>query len=108
MLLPLVGYLMIFVIVVLLLKGKMTPIVVLVAVPFLAALALGYNPTEISEFIKKGVSTTMNTAILLFFSVIFFGVMSDVGVFDIVVDFLVRKAGINVVAITAVQAQGIA
>lgn len=34
MLLPLVGYLMIFVIVVLLLKGKMTPIVVLVAAPF--------------------------------------------------------------------------
>ena len=65
---------MIFVIVVLLLKGKMTPIVVLVAVPFLAALVLGYNPVEISGFIKKGVSTTMNTAILLFFSVIFFGV----------------------------------
>ena len=104
MLLPLVGYLMIFIIVALLLKGKMTPIVVLVVVPFLAALVLGYNPVEVSEFIKKGVSTTMNTAILLFFSVIFFGVMSDVGVFDIVVDFLVRKAGMNVVAVTAVTA----
>ncbi|WP_199735155.1 CitMHS family transporter [Fretibacterium sp. OH1220_COT-178] len=104
MLLPLVGYLMIFVIVALLLKGKMTPIVVLVVVPFLAALLLGYNPVEIAGFIKKGVSTTMNTAILLFFSVIFFGVMSDVGVFDIVVDFLVKKAGMNVVAITTVTA----
>ena len=40
MLLPLVGYLMIFVIVALLLKGKMTPIVVLVVIPFLAALLL--------------------------------------------------------------------
>lgn len=102
MLLPLVGFLMIAIIIVLLLKGKMTPIVVLVIVPFVAALCLGYNPVEIANFIKKGVGTTMNTAILLFFSVIFFGVMSDVGVFDVVVDWLVKKAGDNIILITAV------
>jgi CitMHS family citrate-Mg2+:H+ or citrate-Ca2+:H+ symporter len=46
----------------------------------------------------------MNNAILFIFSVIFFGIMSDVGVFDIIVDNLVKKAGANVIAITVVTA----
>ncbi len=100
MLLPLVGYLMIAVIITLLLKGKMTPIVVLVVIPFIAALCLGYTPVEVAKFVREGVGTTINTAILLFFSVIFFGIMSDVGVFDIIVDWLVKKAGNNILLIT--------
>lgn len=103
LMLSLVGYAMIFCIIALLLKGKVTPIVVLVVVPFVAALVLGHSPTAIADFIKGGVSTTTNTAILLFFSVIFFGIMSDVGVFDGLVEWLLRIAGNNVILITVVS-----
>ena len=104
MYLAIVGFLMVFAIVTLLLKGKMSPIVVLIFIPSVAALVAGFGVIEIGEFIKEGVKTTMNNAVLFIFSVIFFGVMSDVGVFDIIVDFLVKKAGANVVAITVVTA----
>ncbi len=104
MYLAIIGFLMVFAIVALLLKGKMSPIVVLIFIPAVAALLAGFGVIEVGDFIKEGVKTTMNNAVLFIFSVIFFGVMSDVGVFDIIVDFLVKRAGANVVAITVVTA----
>lgn len=104
MYLSIIGFLMVVLIITLLLKGKMSPIVVLIAIPAAAALLCGFNLIEVGEFIKAGVKTTQNNAILFIFSVIFFGVMSDVGLFDIIVDKLVKKAGNNVVAITVATA----
>lgn len=100
----LVGFLMIISIVVLLLKGKMSPVVVLTVVPSIAALLLGFGPAEISEFIKEGISTTTSNGILFIFSVIYFGVMSDTGMFDVIVKFLVKRAGNNVIAVTVATA----
>lgn len=102
--LSILGFLMVVIIVTLLLKGKMSPIVVLIVVPAIAALLAGFGFIEVGEFIKTGVTTTQNNAVLFIFSVIFFGVMSDVGLFDIIVDGLVKKAGNNVIAITVATA----
>lgn len=100
----LIGFLMIIAIVVLLLKGKMSPIVVLAVVPVIAALLLGYGPIEVADFIKEGIKTTTSNGILFIFSVIYFGVLSDTGLFDVIVNWLVKKAGNNVVAITVATA----
>lgn len=96
----LIGFVMIILIVLLLLKGKMSPIVVLTVIPTAAALLLGYGPVEISGFIKDGIQTTTSNGILFIFSVIYFGIMSDAGMFDVIVNFLVRKAGNSVIAVT--------
>ena len=99
-----VGSVMIVLIVVLLLKGKMSPIAVLTLIPTIAALVLGYHPIEITEFFKEGIGTTTSNGILFIFSVIYFGVMSDTGMFDVIVNFLVRRAGNNVIAVTVATA----
>ena len=99
-----VGFAMIICIVALLLKGKMSPIVVLTVIPAVAALILGHGPVEIADFIKEGVKTTTNNGILFIFSVIYFGVMSDTGMCDVIVNFLVKKAGNNVIAVTVATA----
>ena len=95
-----VGFAMIIVIVILLLKGEMSPIVVLTLVPTIAALLLQFSPIEITGFIKEGIATTTSNGILFIFSVIYFGVMSDTGMFDVIVNFLVKLAGNNVIAVT--------
>lgn len=100
----LIGFLMIIAIVALLLKGKMSPIVVLAVVPVIAALILGYSPLSIADFIKEGIKTTTSNGILFIFSVIYFGVLSDTGLFDVIVNWLVKKAGNNVIAITVATA----
>lgn len=100
----LVGFLMIILIVLLLLKGKMSPIVVLALIPTVSALILGYDPKAVAGFIKDGIGTTTSNGILFIFSVIYFGVMSDTGMFDVIVNFLVKKAGNNVIAVTVATA----
>ncbi|MCR5228861.1 MAG: citrate:proton symporter [Solobacterium sp.] len=100
----LIGFLMIILIVILLLKGKMSPIVVLAVVPAAAALILGYSPIAVADFIKEGIKTTTSNGILFIFSVIYFGVLSDTGLFDVIVNWLVKKAGNNVIAITVATA----
>ena len=99
-----IGFLMIIAIVVLLLKGKMSPIVVLAVVPAVAALILRFSPVEIMGFIADGIKTTTSNGILFIFSVIYFGVLADTGLFDVIVGWLVKKAGNNVIAVTVVTA----
>ena len=100
----LIGFLMIIVIVALLLKGRMSPIVVLGVIPAIAALILGHSPVDIMGYIADGIKTTTSNGILFIFSVIFFGVLADAGLFDVIVSWLVKKAGDNVVAVTVVTA----
>ena len=111
--LAILGFLLIIITMVLLMKGKIAPVVVLIAVPTVIGLLAGYISAfaggeipvsevfaHLTELIKSGVGLTMSNAILLMFSVLFFGIMSDVGVFDVVVDALLKRAGDSVVAIT--------
>ncbi len=99
-----IGFLMIIAIVALLLKGKMSPIVVLAVIPVIAALILGFSPVEVMDFIADGIKTTTSNGILFIFSVIYFGVLADTGLFDVIVCCLVNKAGNNVVGVTVVTA----
>ncbi len=99
-----IGFLMIIAIVALLLKGKMSPIVVLAVIPSIAALILRFSPVEVMGFIADGIKTTTSNGILFIFSVIYFGVLADSGLFDVIVGWLVRKAGNNVIAVTVVTA----
>lgn len=104
MYLAIIGFAMVAVIVALLLKGKMSPIVVLITIPTIAALLAGFGISDIGKFIVDGVKTTQNNAVLFIFSITYFGIMTDVGLFDILVGKLVKKAGNNVIAITVVTA----
>ena len=100
-----IGFLMIIAIVALLLKGKMSPIVVLAVIPVIAALILGFSPVEVMDFIADGIKTTTSNGILFIFSVIYFGVLADTGLFDVIVGWLVKKAGNNVIAVTVVTSR---
>lgn len=95
-----IGFIMIIATIYLLLTGKMSPIVVLTVIPALAALALGHSPIAIANFVKEGIKTVTSNGILFIFSVIYFGVLSDTGLFDVIVNWLVKKAGNSVIMVT--------
>jgi len=98
--LALAGFLMVVTIIYLLLKGKSSPITVMIIVPVLAAILLGTNLDSLGEYVGAGMETVMGNAILFIFSIIFFGIMSDLGVFDVLVNRLIKIAGNNIVGIT--------
>ncbi len=90
------GFLMMFVMVFLLLKSKTIPAVVFVVLPIVTGLLVGFTPAELCDYIAQGISSVSTTAILFIFAVIFFGIMSDAGVFERIVNKVVGFADNNV------------
>lgn len=90
------GFILIFVLVFVLLKGFVSPPVAFISLPFIAALACGFGLNEIAEFLKGGMSTIMNTAILFVFSISFFTMMGEQGLFDPAIRWLTKRVGNNV------------
>ena len=62
----------------------------------IAALVAGFDPLAVNKFAASGISKMVSTVSLFVFSISFFSLMSDQGVFDPVVNFLIKKAGTNV------------
>lgn len=99
MYLAILGYLLVIVMMVGLLKGKLTPMVAFVVLPIIFGLLAGFNPVELGAFVKDGVPKTLNASALALFATAYFAIMTEKGLFDPVVGWLSRKAGGNVVAI---------
>ena len=104
MFLGVVGFLMICIIVWALIQSKTNPVPIFVIVPIVAALLCGFTPVQIFGFIKAGVSKTWSTAVLFIFSIVYFSMMGDVGLFDPMVNWLVKKAGSNIMMVTIATA----
>lgn len=100
----LIGYITLFALVAMLLRGKMSPITVFGTIPVLGAILLLASPAEISEWIGSGLNSVWKTAVLFIFSVEYFGIMSDAGMFDVIVDKLVKMAGTNVILVAVATA----
>src|SRR5690625_7469358 len=84
--LSLIGFFTILIIVILLMSGRVTPIVALVIVPIIGALIAGFGMIEIGEFFDKGILSVINVVILFFFSIFFFGIIQDVCLFTSFID----------------------
>lgn len=99
MLYAIVGYAVILVMMFMILKSKATPAFCFSVLPVIGAVICGFGFADILGFIDKGMSTVWKTAILFIFSVCYFSVMNDAGMFEPLVKGLVKKAGNNIVMI---------
>ena len=76
----------------LIITKRATPVVALILVPVAFGLFAGAG-LDISDMIKDGIKELAPTAAMLFFAIIFFGIMIDVGLFDPVVRIVIRMVG---------------
>ncbi|MGG7102231.1 CitMHS family transporter [Rhodococcus sp. 24CO] len=83
------GFLMVAVFMFLILTKRATPVVGLTLVPVAFGLLAGAG-LGIGDMITDGIKSLAPTAALLFFAIIFFGIMIDVGLFDPLVKFILR------------------
>lgn len=102
--LTLIGLLAIVSLVVLLLLGRMAPVLPLIVVPFLGALAAGFGPEAISGFFVDGISRVAAIATMFVFAITFFGVLQDTGLFRPIIAAMVGLTRGNVVAVTVATA----
>lgn len=90
--LVLLGFAMIAVFMVLIMKKKLTPVLALIIVPTIFGLFAGAG-LGIGPMVMDSMKSMTSTAALLMFAIIYFGLMIDVGLFDPLVRFILRKLG---------------
>ena len=97
------GFATIIMIIVLLLRNVTVPAIAFIGVSTVTAAILVLTGTltvsEMGDVIKSGVSGVHSTAALFIFSVLFFGIMTDAGMFDRIINALMKKVGNNVVGV---------
>lgn len=102
------GFLTIAAIVVTLFKSKTLPSIAFIVFPTILAviLVIGgyYNFEQVGKLIKSGFSSTSPTAALFVFSVLYFGIMTDAGMFDVIIDKLMKVVGDNVIGVSVMTA----
>jgi len=83
---------MIAVFMVLIMTKKLTPVLALIIVPTVFGLFAGAG-LGIGPMVMDSMKSMTSTAALLMFAIIYFGLMIDVGLFDPLVKFILRKLG---------------
>lgn len=102
------GFLCIIAIVVTLFKSLTLPSIAFILFPSILALILViggyYSFDNIAALIKAGFNSTGPTAALFVFSVLYFGIMTDAGMFDVIIGKLMGLVGDSVVGVCMMTA----
>ncbi len=104
--LALLGVLTILILLTLILTKTMTPLSALIAVPIAAALLAGFGP-KTATFMLHGIQSVSGVAGMFIFAILYFGIMTDAGMLDPIIDGILRAVGNNprrIVAGTALLA----
>ena len=102
------GLVTIIAIVVMLFRSKTQPAIAFIVFPAILGLILvifgRYTFDDQATMIKSGFSSTGPTAALFVFSVLYFGIMTDAGMFDVIIGKLMKLVGDNVIGVAVVTA----
>jgi len=104
--LALLGFATVVVLLAVILTRRMTPLAALIAVPVLSALSAGFG-LQTAGFIVHGIQSVSAVAGMFIFAIVYFGIMTDAGMLDPIVDRILAAVGSNpprIVAGTALLA----
>ncbi len=90
--LALLGFLTIVVLLAAILSRRVSPLTALVVVPVAASLAGGFG-VRTGGFMVHGIQSVANVAGMFVFAILFFGVMTDAGMLDPIIDRILRSVG---------------
>lgn len=95
-----IGLSIIAIIVALLISEKVSPVIAMILVPLAGALAADFNLAQIETFYTDGTKSVLKIVTMFIFAILFFGIMSDAGLFKPLIDGLVRLTRGNIVAVS--------
>ncbi|WP_304335228.1 CitMHS family transporter, partial [Conchiformibius steedae] len=95
-----IGLSIIAIIVALLITEKVSPVIAMILVPLAGALAAGFDLAQIETFYTDGTKSVLKIVTMFIFAILFFGIMSDAGLFKPLIDGLVRLTRGNIVAVS--------
>src|SRR5580698_2479243 len=90
--LALLGFLTIIVLLAAILSRRISPLTALAVVPVIASLAGGFG-VRTASFMVHGIQSVANVAGMFVFAILFFGVITDAGMLDPIIDWILRRVG---------------
>lgn len=97
--LSLLGFLTVVVLLVVIMTKKMSPVVALIIIPIIFGIFGGFG-LELGKFILEGVKSIAPTGTMFIFAILFFGILTDAGTFQPVIDKILKMVGKDPVKIT--------
>jgi citrate-Mg2+:H+ or citrate-Ca2+:H+ symporter, CitMHS family len=92
--LALSGFLTILILLAVIARRIMTPLSALIAIPVASALLTGFG-VKTAAFMLHGVQGVAGVAGMFIFAILFFGIMTDAGMLDPIIDLILRTVGSN-------------
>src|SRR5690349_21313031 len=90
--LALLGLLTIAILLIVIMTKRMSPLIALIVIPILASLAGGFG-WDTSKFIVSGLQSLAPVVGMFVFAILFFGIVSDAGMLDPIIDRILRTVG---------------
>jgi CitMHS family citrate-Mg2+:H+ or citrate-Ca2+:H+ symporter len=90
--LALIGLIAVVALLALILTNRMSPLAALIAVPIVASLASGFG-MKTTSFVIKGIESVSSVVGMFIFAIIFFGVVTDAGMLDPIIDRILKAVG---------------
>ena len=97
--LALLGFLTVVVLLAAIMSKKLNPVVALIIIPIIFGLIGGYG-LELPKFILEGIKSIAPTGTMFIFAILFFGILTDAGTFQPIIDKILGKVGKDPVKIT--------
>ena len=88
--LAIAGFSMIVLFMYLIMSKRMTAMNALILIPIIFALGLGFHDAGLGKMMFEGVRRVAPTGIMIFFAILFFGIMIDAGLFDPIINFILK------------------
>lgn len=87
--LALLGFLMIFVFMILIMTKRLPAMIALIVIPVIFALIGGFGK-EMGPMALEGIKSVAPTGIMILFAILYFGIMIDAGVFDPIITTILK------------------
>lgn len=89
--LALAGTLTVIVLLAAIMTKRLSAMVALIAVPLVASLLMGFG-LDTGKFIVDGIKSISPIAVMFIFAILFFGIVSDAGMFDPIINYIIKAA----------------
>ena len=93
------GFLTIIILLVTIMTKKLSPLIALISVPVITAL-IGGHGLKIGGYIGEGIKSIAPTGTMFIFAILFFGILTDAGTFQPIIDKIIKVVGKDPVKIT--------
>jgi CitMHS family citrate-Mg2+:H+ or citrate-Ca2+:H+ symporter len=88
--LAIAGFAMIVVFMYLIMSKKMSAMNALILIPIIVAVGLGFHDAKLGKMMMDGVRKVAPTGIMICFAILYFGVMIDAGLFDPIIERILK------------------